>query len=94
MKCKFFYLHYGDNVTIEFTGNANCENCGASLKDFGITKIDAVYVGHVGIYDMFHLPIGFPCPSCGGFTNGYSEICDDSGGMTFQATQLQEKNES
>ena len=80
MDCKFSNLQFGDEVVIRATGNANCYQCGAEVKEQLDSK-SAQYQGHLGKLDLFLITDPDKCPSCGVWLNGYAEVCEYAGGL-------------
>ena len=77
--CNFSHLKFGDCTTLG-GGSSCCGNCGADTQK-QTEQIIWEYNGHSGNLDLFRAVTTQCCPSCGKRIDGYSEVCEDGGGL-------------
>jgi len=87
--CKKHPYYFGERVTLEFTGNANCGECAAPAQSW-MTKIDCTYAGSNGDGCLFTFVTPQRCPSCGTIITGHLEYCGgdgDSNGLDWSVVE-------
>lgn len=87
--CKTHPYEFGERLTINYAGNANCQECGMPVQSW-MQSVECTYAGNYGEGCMFTFLEPQRCPSCGKYATGHLEYCGvdgDNDGLHYQVSE-------